>query len=239
MPYIAPWSTETVPAYQTILTASHAGFCLGYTDEFPIVDRHHEALWIRSKLAQGIGRPILSRVHPLRQRRAIKYFLCQVCGGDTFDDDWSRWGERHLVVLPASEDCPIREGEVTTAPPLHLPCAIEAVSDCPHLRDGYSAALVGRMMSWGVAGIIHDPATLAPTTAVPDVVERLRDLAVRGLAAHRDPYIGPDLGRLDDAQGEGLALVAYSNSLFRWTIAARDAVALEDCTPVDLHELAA
>lgn len=84
--------------------------------------------------------------------------LCQVCGTSTF----GRPDERHLFLMRSADGRPITEGEQTSTPPVCEPCAVESVGACPHLRKGYTAALVERAQMWGVAGLVHDPHTLAP-----------------------------------------------------------------------------
>ncbi|WP_053686962.1 hypothetical protein [Streptomyces sp. IGB124] len=97
-------------------------------------------------------------MHALRQRQAISHMLCQVCGESTIGGG----EERHLFLLAARDGAPIREGETTASPPIHLACALESVRHCPHLRRGHTAALVDYCPSWGVAGIEYDPKTIQP-----------------------------------------------------------------------------
>ncbi|MEU0297634.1 hypothetical protein ABZ136_37165, partial [Streptomyces microflavus] len=101
-------------------------------------------------------------MHPLRQRQAMTHMLCQVCGISTFGADFERWGERHLYVARATGGRPIGEGEHTVMAPVCLPCATESVDACPHLRKGWTAALVSYAQSWGVAGITLHQQTLKP-----------------------------------------------------------------------------
>ncbi|MEU3188823.1 hypothetical protein ABZ707_32180 [Streptomyces sp. NPDC006923] len=162
VPFIAPWSRESSPVSAII----RVGQGIGYADEFSAADRRHGTLWIRQAAVRGAGDPELAGVHPLRQRQAMSHMLCQVCGTSTFDSDFVRWGERHLFLVRAVGGRPIGEGERTTTPPVCRTCAIESVGACPHLRKGYTAALVKRAQPWGVAGIVYDPLTLKPT--IPD-----------------------------------------------------------------------
>lgn len=157
VPYITAWTAECVPQPPTIRIVGVGGEGIGYKDEDPLTDRRHEALWIRSALAPGRGRPDFRRINSHRQKRAMRYSLCQVCGETTGDD---RADERTLHLLGG--DTPIAEGETTAAPSLHPSCAVESVENCPPLRHGYTAALVEFSPLWGVAGIVHDPVTLAP-----------------------------------------------------------------------------
>ncbi|MFD8969198.1 hypothetical protein ACFV0C_30130 [Streptomyces sp. NPDC059568] len=60
-------------------------------------------------------------VHFLRQRRAMRKLLCQVCGGQSDrTDDGTLW------VVGEDADYPElhKPGYVTTHPPLCVPCAI-------------------------------------------------------------------------------------------------------------------
>ncbi|MEO3852626.1 hypothetical protein ABGB09_34255 [Streptomyces sp. B8F3] len=123
-------------------------------DEEP-TDRHRGLLWKRVPEAEGKGRAQLGLVHGPRQRRAMNQRLCQVCFAPA-----APAGEPLLFL--AAGDTPITAGERMTQPPVHRECAEEAVRDCPHLGDVYSAALVERTSSWGVAGLIYHPQTLKP-----------------------------------------------------------------------------
>ncbi|GAA2463024.1 hypothetical protein [Streptomyces lavendulocolor] len=157
VPYIAPWSHEHALPGQIVRRRGIGGEGIGYADEYSRVDRRSGVLWVRQAIAPGIGSPQLAGVHSLRQRQAADHMLCQVCGRPTF----GRPDERHLYVV-RSDGRPIQEGEKTTAPPVHEACARRAVQHCPHLRKGYTAALVGYSPYWGVAGVVYDPQTLQP-----------------------------------------------------------------------------
>lgn len=168
VPYITSWTAESVPQPPVIRIFGRGGEGIGYADEEPLVDRRHEALWARSSIAPGRGEPVFHRVNSRRQQRAMRYSLCQVCGEAAIG--W-RADERTLHLLGG--DTPIAEGETTTAPPVHPACAVEATENCPPLRRGHAAALVEFSPLWGVAGIVHDPVTLAP---LPNSGPRLNEL---------------------------------------------------------------
>lgn len=155
VPYIAPWSVESLPPRPLVRHHGREGVRLGYADELPAADRRMEALWVRVPLGRGEGTPNLAGVHPLRQRQCMTFLLCQVCGGPTVG---SRRDERHLFVMRAANG--LAEGARTHLPPVHEACAVEAVRDCPHLRKGYCAALVKHTPAWGIAGVEYDPGTL-------------------------------------------------------------------------------
>lgn len=90
---------------------------------------------------------MLGKVHSLRQRRAMRRLLCQVCAGpaDRTDDgvlfllkdhrqDWPGWPNRMGV----------------TEPPVCLPCVRLSVQVCPALRKG---AVMVRASRYEVAGV--------------------------------------------------------------------------------------
>ena len=169
VPFIAPWSAETPLPYEITKKVRPDGReGIGYTDELSHADRRNGNLWVRWPALRGRGKPDLAAIHPLRQRQAMSHMLCMVCGHSTFNDDFRRWGHRHLFIARAVEGHPIRDGEVTDTPPMCLPCAVESVDACPHLRKGHTAALVKRAEPWGVAGIVYDPRTLRRIPAPAD-----------------------------------------------------------------------
>lgn len=190
VPFIAPWSEEGVLPYTVIARPRPGGMGIGFADELSQADRRHGVLWFRHPARRGKGAPDLAAVHPLRQRQAMSHMLCQVCGESTFNDDFRRWGERHLIIARAVNGVPIHEGERTTTPPVCRPCAIEAVEACPHLRKGHVAALVERAQPWGVAGIVYDPRTLRPLplkkSKNPLTEVGFEDAAIRWTLAARD-----------------------------------------------------
>lgn len=161
VPYVAPWSAEHNLPGQIVRKTGIGGTGIGYADE-----QHHDRrmgfLWARVSLARGKGTPDLGGMHSLRQRRAISHMLCGVCGASTFDEDFARWNERHLYVARATQGRPIAEGERTAMAPVCRACATESVNACPHLRNGWTAALVSYAQGWGVAGITLDSRTLEP-----------------------------------------------------------------------------
>ncbi|MGW0856115.1 hypothetical protein [Streptomyces sp. NPDC002690] len=164
VPYIASWSAEMTDTNGLLVFKGS----LRYMDESPL-ERRDGATWLRMTLARGRGRANLGFVHPVRQRRAMRLSLCQVCGKTTIDQQFNLWGERFLYLV--AQDQPIEDGEVVAAPPVHLACAIESVRDCPHLRRGHTLALVESAPVWGVFGRAYDPRTgrplLDPKTGEP------------------------------------------------------------------------
>lgn len=177
VPYVTPWTAEKPFTPPLVLQRGPRGSRIGYADENPAVDRYEGVLWVRQPIAPGLGRPDFPGMHSRRQRRAVVHMLCQVLGGSTF----GRPDERHLFLMRAPGGRPITEGEETTAAPVCVPCAVESVSACPHLRGSYAAALVGYALSWGVAGVVYDPSTLQP---LPSETDEPLDLV-----AHDDPRL--------------------------------------------------
>ncbi|MFE9684522.1 hypothetical protein [Streptomyces sp. NPDC006285] len=157
VPYVTAWTIEACPQPKIIRRVGWAGEGIGYEDEEPVIDRRHEALWVRSGIAPGRGKPDFRRMNTHRQKRAVRYSLCQVCGESVIG---AEAGERTLHLLGAA--VPIAEGEPTAAPPVHPLCAVEAIENCPALGHGWAAALVQFSPLWGVAGVMHDPMTLEP-----------------------------------------------------------------------------
>ncbi|WP_050373468.1 hypothetical protein [Streptomyces acidiscabies] len=159
VPWIAPWSGEQTPPVRLVRQHNgHGEERIGYPDENRS-DRRDGVLWVRMPATPGTGKPDFAGLHPLRQRQAMTHLLCQVCGTATVG---TREDERHLFLVHGTGDNPLREGQTTVAPPLHETCALQSLRDCPHLRRGWTAALVGRIGIWGVAGTLHHPDTLSP-----------------------------------------------------------------------------
>lgn len=118
-PYVSTWSAEQDLPYRLVERAGHG---IGYADEL-LGDRDaHGVLWQRAAVRHEVGRPEFGKVHPLRQRRAMRQLLCQVCAepADRTDDgvlwllrdyrcDWPRWPE----------------GMACVEPPICVPCCTE------------------------------------------------------------------------------------------------------------------
>ncbi|OLF17413.1 hypothetical protein BU204_11600 [Actinophytocola xanthii] len=149
VPYVTQWTAEQDGGYELVERESIG---LAYADE-NIMDRdEHGVLWRRTPSRPGHGRPIFGMVHSLRQRRAMRRLLCQVCGEPAswtedgvlwllrdFRDDWPNWPEN----LAATE------------PPVCTPCAHKAVRLCPALRKGAAVIRVGRCPIVGVYGALY------------------------------------------------------------------------------------
>lgn len=78
VPYIVQWSEERDCSPE--LTVRQNGDGVGYADETPGDRDAHGVLWRQVTGRRGQGRPLFGSVHPLRQRRAMRRLLCQVCG---------------------------------------------------------------------------------------------------------------------------------------------------------------
>jgi hypothetical protein len=151
VPYITAWSGEpTLPT--RVIDAGRSGIAF---DDETLMDRDdHDVLWSRMPSRPGDGRPEFKRVHSLRQRRAMRRLLCQVCAepADRSDDgvlwllqddrgDWPDWPE----------------GMGNTYPPVCLSCARLSIRMCPSLRKGYVAVRAHRFPYSGVYGLRYRP----------------------------------------------------------------------------------
>ncbi|WP_436501449.1 hypothetical protein [Actinokineospora sp. HUAS TT18] len=107
----------------------------------------HGVLWVRGASEPGHGQPVFGKVNSLRQRRAMRKLLCQVCAGPAdqtgdgllwavrdYRDDWPGWPN----------------GMGVTEPPICLPCLRYSARACPALRRGH---VVIRARHYGVAGV--------------------------------------------------------------------------------------
>lgn len=157
------------------------GVGIAYPDE-QVVDRDDRGvLWSRVPWRPGVGRPEFGRVHPLRQRRAMRRLLCQVCSGpaDHDDagvlwllrehrDDWPGWPNRMGV----------------TEPPTCRTCVGLSVRVCPALRHGAIAVRARSFSVAGVNGVLHRLRGGVPV-AVDQVMVEFDDPSIRWVrAAH-------------------------------------------------------
>ncbi|MFD7896347.1 hypothetical protein [Streptomyces sp. NPDC059743] len=155
VPYIATWSSEHRPP--GVLVVRGGG--IAYVDEGPYERDDLGVLWKRVGISPGKGRPEFGNVHFLRQRRAMRKLLCQICGGPSDrTDDGTLW------VVGEDADYPElhKPGYVTTHPPLCVPCAATSVGACPHLRKRYVALRVRTFVVAGVHGALYQPGGLSP-----------------------------------------------------------------------------
>jgi hypothetical protein len=162
VPYVTRWSEEK-PLSATVISVrgriAYADETLGERDE-------HGVLWQRVPLRPGRGRPDFGVVHALRQRRAVRKLLCQVCAGPA---DQNEAGT--LWLLPDRRDWPDwPENMGCTEPPICLSCARTAIGSCPALREGYVAFRVGESPVSGVSGAYYEPGGLFPRFVGTDLV---------------------------------------------------------------------
>jgi hypothetical protein len=163
VPYIVCWTSELdFPA--DVIQRPAGG--IAYADE-KLADRDRDGvLWTRISFSPGRGRPEYTRLHPLRQRRAMWRLLCQVCARpaertaqghlwlltDRWRDDWADWPERASNPFP----------------PVCLACARLSVRLCPPLRRGY-IAVRAQSRPHGVIGVrFHAPYRFGPPEVVVD-----------------------------------------------------------------------
>jgi hypothetical protein len=188
VPYVALWSGERPSGQIVCRFDKSVPVGIAFADEAPEDRDSRGLLWNRTNQAAGSGRPDFAKIHPLRQRKAMRKLLCQVCAGpaDTteagtlwlltdYRDDWPGWPN----------------GMGNTYPPLCLPCARLSVRQCPVLRKGHVVvrahadigAVEGQLyvpgagrlpVRIGEATLLLDDPRL-PWLLVSDLVRRLRD----------------------------------------------------------------
>lgn len=154
--YITTWSAEQDLPLRVM---EHPGVGIGHADEL-LGDRDARGvLWQRAAMRHGVGKPEFGKVHPLRQRRAMRKLLCQVCAGpaDQNDDgvlwllrdhrdDWHGWPEAMACVEP----------------PICAPCVATSVQLCPALRRGAVTVRVREFEIAGVRGVLYRKGTFGP-----------------------------------------------------------------------------
>jgi hypothetical protein len=149
---------------------------IAYLDEISADRDRDGVLWQRKPSRPGGGKPLFGQVHTLRQRRAMRRLLCQVCGGPA---DRTAGGVLWMLESEAEEGKGpgLPEGEPTCQPPVCVPCARKASRACPHLRGRSLAVRVARPLLSGVYGFLY---RAAPIGAEPTQAARL---------GYRDPRI--------------------------------------------------
>lgn len=175
-PYITSWSSEKEFPYELV---ERRGLGIAYTDE-NLTDRDDRGvLWYRMPSRPRQGNPDFGRVHPLRQRRAMRRLLCQVCAGPADQtsegvlwllkdhrEDWPGWPENMAV----------------TEPPVCAPCVRVASRLCPALRKGAATIRVRHCPVSGVRGTLYRSAGLRPI-AMDETTIPYDDPAVRWVRA--------------------------------------------------------
>jgi hypothetical protein len=154
VPYVAKWSAEVDLDGPLIETING----LAYADELSVDRDAQGLLWSRVAVRPGAGEPIYRELHPLRQRRAMRRLLCQVCAGPADQNDQ---GALWLIQDQHGQWPNWPEGAHNTQPPLCRRCAWISVKACPWLRDGYVAVRAQSFIS-GASGVLYR--TAGPNT---------------------------------------------------------------------------
>jgi hypothetical protein len=171
-PYITAWTAETEPPSTLV---ERPGIGIAYADEL-LTDRDDNGvLWFRVPSHPRQGRPDFGRVHPMRQRRAMRRLLCQVCAAPADrdeagvlwllrdeSDEWPSWPEKMAV----------------TEPPVCVRCVGVATRLCPALRQGAVALRVRHHPIAGVRAMVYRNRD-ETLVAVEDAVIRYGDPSVR------------------------------------------------------------
>jgi hypothetical protein len=164
VPYIVTWSEEQ--ELPTRIVESPRGG-IGFADEV-IGDRDRDGvLWTRMSSCAGRGRPRFAAMHPLRQRRAMRRLLCQICGQPADQD------ERGILwLLPNYSDgrAGWPNGKWVVEPPICRPCAPVAARLCPALRRGRIAVRVRNAPICGVKGLTYRSTGSAPAIVQDEMV---------------------------------------------------------------------
>lgn len=165
VPYIVMWSEEQ--ELPTRIVESPRGG-IRFADEV-IGDRdRYGVLWTRTSSGAGRGRPKFAVMHSLRQRRAMRRLLCQICGQPADQD------ERGILwLLPdRTEGRPgWPNGQWVVEPPVCRPCAPIAATLCPALRRGHVAVRVRSAPICGVKGLTYRSAGPEPAIVQDEMVE--------------------------------------------------------------------
>lgn len=178
VPYITTWSGEEEVPRRVI---ERRGLGIGYADE-TVLDRDRQhVLWSARTSRPGHGRPLFGKVHPQRQRRAMRKLLCQVCAGPA-----DRTDEGVLWLIPDSRaDWPGWPATMgLDEPPVCRPCVRVSVRLCPALRRG---AAVIRAREYPVVGVHGAVYTRTSTGLVATDVRTVgfEDPAIRWTRAGR------------------------------------------------------
>lgn len=177
-PYITSWSAEQDLPYRLV---ERPGLGIGYADE-SFGDRDARGvLWQRAAVRHGVGKPEFGKVHPLRQRRAMRQLLCQVCAkpADRNEDgvlwllrdyrsDWTGW--------PDGMGC--------NEPPVCRACVPLSLHLCPALRRGAVAIRAREFEVAGVRGALYRAGTVEEASLAyddPDVRRLVASALIREL----------------------------------------------------------
>ncbi|TDP94028.1 hypothetical protein [Labedaea rhizosphaerae] len=159
VPYVARWSAEEVLAAPIVETPRG----IAYADESSVDRDRNGLLWSRVASRPGVGEPIYRQMHPLRQRRAMRRLLCQVCAGPADHNDhgtlWLLQDQHEL--WPGWP-----EGAQNTHPPLCLRCARISAKSCPWLKQGFVAVRAQSFLS-GASGGLYRESWFRPRLSKP------------------------------------------------------------------------
>ncbi|HEX5117120.1 MAG TPA: hypothetical protein VFW65_18155 [Pseudonocardiaceae bacterium] len=159
VPYVAVWSDERT-VRTTVVQRGRWG--IGYADEV-LTDRDRDGvLWTRTVSRPGHGRPLYAKLHPLRQRRAMRRLLCQVCGQPA---DYTDQGHLWLAIEQQEKWPGWPENSINPFPPLCLGCAVRSVRLCPPLRRGF-VAFRAHSTLYGVIGVRFRSGPTYPAVAL-------------------------------------------------------------------------
>jgi hypothetical protein len=161
-PYIVPWSHERLD--ETPVIASPSGG-IAYRGELPYDRDSLGVLWARRALRPGKGRPEYGAIHPQRQRNAMGSMRCQVCAGPA-DENENGW----LWLLDVGDGTHVADGEITTHPPVCVPCAGKAIRLCPAFRDGHVLVRVKDPTLDRVHGTLYRPGNPIPVAGDKEFV---------------------------------------------------------------------
>jgi hypothetical protein len=176
-PYITSWSAEQDLPYKLVERLDG----IGYADELFCDRDARGVLWQRATLRHGVGKPEFGKVHPLRQRRAMRQLLCQVCAGPAdrndngvlwllrdYRSDWPEW--------PNGMGC--------NEPPVCVPCVPLSLRMCPALRRGAVAIRAREFEVAGVRGALYRTGMVEETSLSyddPDVRRLVASALIREL----------------------------------------------------------
>lgn len=177
VPYITNWTAER--PLPTWVVERPGGAGIAYADE-TLGDRDRNGvLWARTSSSPGRGRPEFGDVNSLRQRRAMRKLLCQVCAGPATQDD----GGVLWVLKDHRGDWPGWPGRMgVTEPPICLPCLRYSTRACPALRRGHVTVHARRFEIAGVHGMRYRAGRQAPI-AVGEALVPFGDPAARWVVA--------------------------------------------------------
>jgi hypothetical protein len=162
VPYVGSWSGEELRPTSVV---NRPGGGVGYADE-TLLDRDEwGVLWTRIASRIGSGKPLFTKLHPVRQRRAMLRLLCQVCARPA-----DRAEQGVLWVLPTDYVADGRgwpDDIRTIQPPLCTPCARLSIGLCPALRPDFVAVRAHSRVC-GVTGVLFQAARRFPVISPLD-----------------------------------------------------------------------